>query len=245
LYKLTYRVKLASGWAEYFVDTNVYAQASIAAAHVGGRSQVWYEKSDGRGGGVLAHAWSVNGHVTIGVVNRGPWVYDTWSREVLDGDGGTRGRTDSDVVGAYGLSVAALGPSHEYAHVFYSDVTRQELRHAWWNGSEWTFEALDGDRTTNGRTDGETGQAPAVVNLDGVPHVFYSGLNTGLRHAWFAGGQWGYETLDGSTAAAGHCTGYTTQRVFGPTAATVVGSQLYAVSSTNLSYPLLRVAEWR
>ena len=138
------------------------------------------------------------------------------------------------------------GPEPGVSHVFYSDLTRQELRHAWWNGSEWTFETLDGDRTlATGRTDGETGLAPAVVNLNGVLHVFYSGLEHRFAACMVPGGQWEYETLDGSTAAAGHCTGYTTQRVFGPTAATVVGTQLYAVSSTNLSYPLLRVAEYR
>lgn len=85
--------------------------------------------------------------------------------------------------------------------------------------------------------------APVVVNRGGVMHVFYSGLDTGLGHAWSAGG-WGYETLDASPAAAGRCAGYTTERVFGPTAATVVGADLYVVSSTRPRGPLLRVAEY-
>ena len=121
-----------------------------------------------------------------------------------------------------------------------------DLRHGWWNGVRWTFETLDGDGNGPGRIGSRTGQAPTVVMVGDVPHVFYGGLHpsTGLRHAWFDGG-WGYETLDGSPAAAGHCTGATTQMAFGPVAATVVDWQIYAMYSTNLSYPLLRVAEYR
>ncbi len=244
--KLVFRVTSNSGWAEYFVDTAVDTRASITTAFVNGTLHVWYGKLDNRGGTVLGHAWSVEGHETFGVLNRNAWVYDTWRTQVLDGNGGTRGRILSDDLGTGGVSVATAGANHEYPHVFYTDVARQMLRHAWWNGAEWTFETLDGDyASSDGRTSGYTGFAPAAVNLNGVLHVFYSNLATGLRHAWFPGVHWGYEPLDGSGAATGHCTGSTTEPVFGPTAATAVGNQLYVVSSKSLSYPLLRVAEYR
>ena len=218
---------------------------------VSGSLHVWYEKRASDGGTVLAHAWSFRDPGPIfpaELDTRGGLVIDGWHREVLDGNGGTRGRTHSDVAGNGSLSVATLGQYGVYPHVFYSDDTRRELRHGWWNGATWTFETLDGDRTlADGRTDAETGFAPSVVNLNGVLHVFYSDWNTGLRHAWFAN-QWGYEQLDGSAAAAGRCTGYTRDKVFGPTATTLVGTQIYSFSSTmsTTNYrAFLRLAEYR
>jgi hypothetical protein len=244
-YALVFRERTGSSWREHLIDTNLREWSSVTAAYVGYTLHVWYGKSDGRDGTVLAHAWAQ-------YESPDHWGFDTavpeivgWRTEVLDGGGGTRGRTDTDV--GTGLSVATVGQNGAYPHVFYSDDTRKELRHAWWNGATWTFETLDGDRTlANGRTDGETGFAPSVVNLNGVLHVFYSDWNTGLRHAWFAN-QWGYEQLDGSAAAAGHCSGYTRDKVFGPTATTLVGSQIYSFSSTMSAtnyHAVLRLASY-
>jgi hypothetical protein len=251
-HKLTFRRKGSAGWSEYYVDTGLNGSSSIAAAMVSGSLHVWYEKRASDGGTVLAHAWTFRNPPSFfpaELDTRGGLVIDGWRREVLDGNGGTRGETTNNVAGNGSLSVATMGQYGAYPHVFYRDDTRAELRHGWWNGARWTFEPLDGDRRmANGRTDAETGFAPSAVNLNGALHVFYSDWNTGLRHAWFPGGGWGYEQLDGSPAAAGRCTGSTTDKVFGWTATTLVGTQIYSFSSTMspTNYrAVLRLAEYR
>lgn len=83
--------------------------------------------SDGTDGGNLMRSWYVG----------------AWHREVLDGEGGADGRT-TDVV-AEDTTVKVYGGQ---LHVFYPDETAFRLRHAWWNGVKWQFEALEGGGTT-------------------------------------------------------------------------------------------------
>jgi hypothetical protein len=62
----------------------------------------------------------------------------------------------------------------------------------------WSFEILDGAGGVNGRIDSDVGQSPAAILYDGWPHVFYRDWRNGnLRHAWWTGGHWMFETLDG------------------------------------------------
>jgi hypothetical protein len=62
----------------------------------------------------------------------------------------------------------------------------------------WSFEILDGAGGVNGRIDSAVGYSPAAILYDGVPHAFYSDQGNGnLRHAWWTGGHWMFETLDG------------------------------------------------
>ena len=129
----------------------------------GGQPHVWYQDASQ---GALRHAW---------------WSGTRWSYEHLDGFGGFSGEVVADV-GADATAMIYGGAPH----VWYRDATFGYLRHAWWNGSEWNFEALDGFTGDNGRVPGDLGNEPSVLNFDGQPHVWYhDATHHGLRHAWY------------------------------------------------------------
>jgi hypothetical protein len=135
----------------------------------------------------LRHAW---------------WGGSGWGNETLDGTGchptpsscpaGTQGRTTNNV-GFVSSAVVANG----VPNVFYSDDTQTDLRRAWYAGSRWNFETLDGHSTVGGRRTGASNVAIKAVVWRGRPDVFYSDSSCGvLRHAWLSG-SWGFEDLDG------------------------------------------------
>lgn len=73
-------------------------------------------------------------------------------------------------------------------HVWYLDATAGRLRHAWWTGTQWSFEDLDGTGVPggNGRTGNVVGFYSAVTLYQDQPHVWYlDATAAGLRHAWF------------------------------------------------------------
>jgi len=117
----------------------------------------------------------------------------SWSFEILDGVGGVNGRIDSEV----GRSPAAI-LYNGWPHIFYSDSGHGNLRHAWWTGGRWMFETLDGEGGTNGRIKADLGGGAALVDRWNWLHVWYHQFVAGnLRHAWWDGQQWSFETLDG------------------------------------------------
>lgn len=153
----------------------------IAAAVWNGTPHVWYHdatRSD------LRHAW---------------WNGRTWLFEVLDGGAGASGYLSSEVGEYIAVEVWDRSP-----HVWYRDSGLGDLRHAWWNGTTWRFETLDGAGGSNGRTGNDTGLFNDVVVWGGTPHVFYFDNTAGeLRHAWWNGRTWLFETLDGQGGSGG------------------------------------------
>lgn len=104
-----------------------------------------------------------------------------WAFETLDGEGGPHGRTNANV-GAFNAVVLYGGRPH----VFYQDATNRNLRHAYFTGTAWGFETLDGAGGPNGRIVADTGLTNAAVSNWGRPEVFYYDRTGGnLRHAWF------------------------------------------------------------
>ena len=92
-------------------------------------------------------------------------------------------------------------------HVWYSDNTADILRHAWWTGSGMGLREPRRARGAggNGRTTDMVGTDNAVVLYLGQPHVWYLdyGATTHtLRHAWWTGTTWDFETLDGNVVTA-------------------------------------------
>jgi hypothetical protein len=159
---------------------------AVATVEFNGLPHAFYhDESTGR----LRHAW---------------WTGRRWAFEDLDGNGvpGGAGRVPHDV----GEHVTATVWNRE-PHVFYRDATNERLRHAWWNGSRWLFENLDGPgvpggagRTANGVADDNTVRVYA-----GLPHVFYRDTTAGrLRHAWWSGSRWLFENLDGPGVPGGN-----------------------------------------
>jgi hypothetical protein len=129
----------------------------------GGTPHVWYHDSSA---GALRHAW---------------WTGARWLYEDLDGFGGFFGEVVADT--GEGATAMLLGGT---PHVWYRDATHGYLRHAWWDGSEWVFEALDGFTGGDGRVAGDVGNEPSILLFNGQPHVWYHDTtHGGLRHAWF------------------------------------------------------------
>ncbi len=167
-------------------DVGQYSSVTL----FGGLPHVWYYDNSFK---ELRHAW---------------WDGVQWSFERLDGNGGS-----TPNVGQYS-SVTLFGG---LPHVFYYDASGKKLRHAWWTGVQWSFEALDGPSVPggNGRSPTGVGQFTSVTLFGGMPHVFYYRASTltvpngDLRHAWWDGAQWRFETLDGGGLAGPSVGQYT------------------------------------
>ena len=138
--------------------------------------------------------------IVAGVVIAGLFATGcTWHFETLDGNGGSNGRT-TDTVGTYNATILYNGGPH----VFYYDATDNALRHAYWNGSFWAFETLDGNGGPGGRTTNDVGLYNAAILYNSRPHVFYQDQTDGnLRHTYWNGVAWAFETLDGAGGAGG------------------------------------------
>jgi hypothetical protein len=145
---------------------------------------------------------------------------DVWGFRTLDGAGGVAGRIAADV----GSDIAATTYGGSL-HVLYADDTHGDLRHAWFDGTSWRFETLDGAGGGAGRVDATVGSGISVARAGGSLHVFYvDRTHTNVRHARFDGASWTFQTLDGAGGAGGRVqgdVGYATQAV-------VYGARLHA-----------------
>jgi subtilisin family serine protease len=140
--------------------------------------------------------------VTNGNLKRSYENGSGWVTETLDGAGGTNGRINADVG-----KMPATAIYNNQLHVFYFDVTNGDLRHGVsdTNGGNWTFETLDGDSQTGGRTTAKVGVNPTVAVYGNTLQVFHYDDTAGnLRHAWFTPGTgWSNENLDGDPGSVG------------------------------------------
>jgi hypothetical protein len=124
----------------------------------------------------------------------------TPSFHTLDGAGGSAGRTTHSV--GSDISAAVFGG---VVHVFYRDDTAGDLRHAWFDGTSWRFQTLDGGSTTGGRISADLGQSPAAATYASHLDVFYlDTTHADVREASFDGSAWSFATIDGNTTAGGH-----------------------------------------
>lgn len=119
-----------------------------------------------------------------------------WSFETLDGAGGSDGRINADV----GWDIDATSDATSL-HVFYSDATSGNLRHAWKTSGSWGFETLDGDTNSVTKRSGNIGQGIKSQFVGNSIHLFYyDDTATNLVHTWFSPALgWRSEYLDGST----------------------------------------------
>jgi hypothetical protein len=126
---------------------------------------------------------------------------DAWSSpEVLDGAGGANGRVSAPI-GADTAAVAYFGVPHVFYSAFVSG--RYRLRHGSLSTPP-TFERLDGAGGPNGRTTHSVGSDVSAAVFGGVMHVFYRDDTGGdLRHGWFDGTAWRFQTLDGASTVGG------------------------------------------
>ncbi|MCZ7531775.1 MAG: hypothetical protein M5U31_16430 [Acidimicrobiia bacterium] len=127
-----------------------------------------------------------------------------WHLETLDGTGSTRPGHTNNNVGYQSAPIIYNGNPH----VFYKDSDNKALRHAYWNGFAWVFENLDGAGSVlPGHSEADTGWQPSVILCNGRPHVFYHDDDAdSLRHAYWNGVSWAFETLDGDGGPNGRTT---------------------------------------
>lgn len=126
---------------------------------------------------------------------RHAWTDATgWHFEHLDGDGKSLGGYD----GRLGLNVSAM-QYDQSLQVFYYDVSRGNLRHAWTSATGWNFENMDGDPGSLSRRESTTGLNPSVTQFGNSIQMYYYDRTRGkLRHAWADANGWHFEDL-GST----------------------------------------------
>ncbi len=159
--------------------TESFSGQNVSVAVYGDTLQLFYY--DGSRGN-LKHAWADG---------RG------WHFEHLDGDNNAISRSDGNV-GAY-IDTASFGGTLQ---VFYYDVAKGNLKHAWADGRGWHFEHLDGDNNAISRSDGNVGARPKTFGFNGKLYVFYSNPEKGiLRQAWASSTGWSFAEIDGSYPA--------------------------------------------
>jgi len=168
----------------------------------------------------------------------------SWQFTTLDGDPGSLSGHNADV----GRTPAATVYNNSL-QLFYYSATSGNLRHAWSsNGTNWSFENLDGDAGSVGHHNADTGKTPAAtVHSDGTMQVlYYDQTNKNLRHAWTGSGQgWQFETLDGD---AGSISGYSADVGLDP-AIVSYGGQLHAFyydeTNKNLRHARTTASGWQ
>jgi hypothetical protein len=127
---------------------------------------------------------------------------DHWAFATIDGAGGTNGRVNADV--GSDVAAAAYGGA---LHVFYRDDTGGNLRHAWFDGTAWAFQTLDGAGGTNGRLNADVGTSISVTAFGAALHVFYvDRTHSNVRRARLAAG-WTFATIDGAGGTGGRIAG--------------------------------------
>jgi hypothetical protein len=89
-------------------------------------------------------------------------------------------------------------------NVFSYDATAGNLRWGQRTGSTWSFATIDGAGGTGGRIDANVGEDQSAAAYEGLLHVFYYDRTHGdLRHGWYDGSSWSFETLDGAGGGGG------------------------------------------
>jgi hypothetical protein len=126
-----------------------------------------------------------------------------WRYQTLDGSGSALPGHSADDVG----SAVAVTQLNGNAQVFYDDATRTSLRHAFWTGTAWVLETLDGPGSViSGHDTDQVGSAVSATEMPGGPQVYYADATAGsLRHTWWTPSGWRFQTLDGpGSTIAGH-----------------------------------------
>ena len=140
----------------------------------------------------------------------------TWKKIIVDGAGGSSGRTSHAIGSPISLCVNGIG-TKQTLHIFYSDALDKDLRYASYNGKAFTYDVIDGngpsinnyEDATRVRTSSDVSVTNAcVANSNGV-QVFYRDESQGilLGAVKAKSGAWVYELVDGDRKTDGRSTG--------------------------------------
>ena len=150
-----------------------------------------------------------------GTLRTAIYVNGAWKKTVVDGMGGTAGRTNHKLGGHISLCTSGTG-NRQVIHLFYGDIADNDLRHATVTDSTISFEVVDGNATTiqsyeatdRVRTGSDVTVASACVATTSALQVFYRDESQGvLLGAIKKSNKWSYELIDGDRKTDGRTTG--------------------------------------
>lgn len=144
------------------------------------------------------------------------WTGKAWERKVIDGRGGSSGRTSDDVSGPVSACVSGAG-AKQILHIFYTNLTTKDLQYATYDGKNFFFEVVDGDgpivqpydQSARVRTASDVSVGNACASTAAGIQVFYrdesQGILLGATKA--PGAKWNYELIDGDRKTDNRTTG--------------------------------------
>lgn len=151
-----------------------------------------------------------------GTVKLALWTGRVWKKVLVDGRGGTAGRTGHDVSGPVSACISGVG-TKQILHIFYSDLIDKDLRYATYDNLGFKYEIVDGngpvvqpyDQPDRVRTASDVSASNAcAITASGV-QVFYRDESQGILLGAVKGssGQWVYDLVDGDRKTDGRTTG--------------------------------------
>lgn len=154
---------------------------------------------------------------TTGALKLALWNGKIWRKLIVDGRGGSAGRTRNAIAGDVSACVSGFGKS-QVLHLFYSDAVDKDLRHATYDGKLFKYEIIDGNGpAVNNYEDPirvRTASDVSVSNACSISsagiQVFYRDESQGiLLGAVKAKGaiDWKYELVDGDRKTDERTTG--------------------------------------
>ena len=150
-----------------------------------------------------------------GTLRTAIYINGSWKKTVVDGMGGTAGRTNHKLGGHISLCTTGTG-SRQIVHLFYGDIVDNDLRHATITDSAISFEVVDGNAATiqsyetadRVRTGSDVTVTSACVATASALQVFYRDESQGvLLGAIKKSNKWSYELIDGDRKTDGRTTG--------------------------------------
>jgi hypothetical protein len=205
--------------AKNALGESVKAKTKSVTPQASWRSVVFDDKSEGanlasavfNGKPVVAYNDSKTGDLKLATFNG-----KTWRKTIVDGQGGTSGRTSNELAGAISLCINGKAPQQRM-HIFYSDQTEKDLRYATYDGKSFSFEVIDGDGPAVNnyedpirvRTSSDVSVSNACIARASDIQVFYRDQTQGITLGAVKsnGGNWQYELVDGDRATDGRSTG--------------------------------------
>ena len=161
---------------------------------------------------IIAFTDSVKGDLKIAV-----WNGIIWRKTIVDGAGGTAGRTKNKIAGHISLCTSGTG-TNQKLHIFYPDAVDRDLRYATYDGKSFTFEIVDGngpaiqsyevpDRV---RTASDVSVSNACAVTPSGISVFYRDESQGIllgANKRVNTTKWVYELIDGDRKTDDRSTG--------------------------------------
>jgi len=139
----------------------------------------------------------------------------SWRKVVLDGMGGSAGRTKNRLGGHLSMCTSGSG-ARQVLHLLYGDTVDKDLRHATVTITGTNFEVVDGnaasvqpyDQPNRVRTGSDVSYSSACVATTSTLQVFYRDESQGvLLGAVKRANKWSYELIDGDRKTDNRTTG--------------------------------------